>query len=169
MKRLINLIIASDKNNGIGYENGLPWSKEYGSDDMNNFVKTTLNGILIMGRSTAESLGNKPLPKRVNIILSKSMEEAPKGFLLFNSIEAIEEFLEKNYLDKNVWVIGGRITATEFLRRQLITNIVYTRFNDSFMVDLSWDIMQDIKKTFIVNSTKVIKNGKVYYMQKVRG
>jgi dihydrofolate reductase len=80
----VKLIVAMCKNNGIGIENKIPWRI---SEDMNYFSKKTsgLYGTLIsserikknaviMGRNTWESLPKKykPLPNRVNIILSKN-------------------------------------------------------------------------------------------------
>ena len=66
------LIVAVDKNNGIGKNNKIPW---YFSEDLKYFAKMTKGGgnnAIIMGRKTYESIGNYPLPKRTNIIISSS-------------------------------------------------------------------------------------------------
>ena len=80
----VKLIVAMCKNNGIGIENKIPWRI---SEDMNYFSKKTsgiygtltsneriIKNAVVMGRNTWESLPKKykPLPNRVNIILSKN-------------------------------------------------------------------------------------------------
>lgn len=167
MKRRYGIILASDNKNGIGYKNNLPWNKEYGKEDMANFIKSTINGVIIMGRNTAESLNWKPLPKRVNIIISSSLVTPPEGFLLFNSIESLIEYLEENYLDKRLWVIGGMITVKEFLKRDLIHSVIYTKFKDVFDCDCYFDIVSEINKKFAVYKKTYINNGVIKFFNKI--
>ena len=58
----MRLIIACDPNGGIGYKNKLPWHKIEG--DLPRFKRLTENKIVVMGRSTWDSLPVKPLPNR---------------------------------------------------------------------------------------------------------
>ena len=66
-----SLIVATDKNLGIGKMNSLPWKLK---SEMRYFRETTLhfNNVVVMGRNTWESIPNKfkPLSGRINIILS---------------------------------------------------------------------------------------------------
>jgi dihydrofolate reductase len=64
---MINIITAIANNNVIGYNNTIPWKL---SEDLKRFKSLTINNIVIMGRKTYESLGSKPLPNRINIILT---------------------------------------------------------------------------------------------------
>lgn len=63
----IKIIAAVAANRVIGYNNKIPWNIK---EDMQHFRDMTSGGIVIMGRNTFESLGNKPLPNRVNIVLT---------------------------------------------------------------------------------------------------
>ena len=66
-----NIIVALDKENGIGLDNNIPW---YEPDDLKHFSKMTKgnnNNAIIMGSKTWESLPIKPLKGRDNLILSR--------------------------------------------------------------------------------------------------
>lgn len=65
------LIAAASDNNIIGVDGGLPWSLP---DDLKHFKRSTLGRPVIMGRKTFDELFQKPLPKRPNIIVSRTME-----------------------------------------------------------------------------------------------
>ena len=61
-------IVAMNLEGCIGKGNDLPW---HYSADLKLFKKRTLNGTVIMGRNTWDSLPRKPLPKRDNVILTR--------------------------------------------------------------------------------------------------
>ena len=57
------------RNRVIGRDGKLPWSLP---DEMAHFRETTLGHPIIMGRKTFDSMNRKPLPKRQNIVMSRS-------------------------------------------------------------------------------------------------
>lgn len=63
-----SIIVAVDKNLGIGAENDLLWMRDL-PDDLAYFKKTTTGASVIMGRKTFDSIG-RPLPNRENIVVS---------------------------------------------------------------------------------------------------
>ncbi|MEM7217997.1 MAG: dihydrofolate reductase [Pseudomonadota bacterium] len=63
----IALIWAMTRNRVIGRDNDLPWHLP---DDLRYFMRTTTGHPVIMGRATFESVGARPLPRRLNIILT---------------------------------------------------------------------------------------------------
>lgn len=65
------MVVAYDKNRGIGAENDLLWMRDL-PDDLKHFRKMTTGKSIIMGRKTFESIGSKPLPNRQNIVLSRT-------------------------------------------------------------------------------------------------
>ena len=65
-------IVAVNKKNIIGNENTIPW---YVPEDLQYFRKTTQNHVVIMGRKTYESFPNGPLPKRLNIVLTRTPDK----------------------------------------------------------------------------------------------
>lgn len=63
------IVVAYDKNRGIGADNDLLWQRDLPAD-LRHFRKLTIGKSIIMGRKTFESIGSKPLPDRQNIVLS---------------------------------------------------------------------------------------------------
>ena len=105
---MISLIAAVGKNNELGLDNHLIFNIH---GDLKFFRNTTLGKTVIMGRKTYESIG-KPLPKRINIVVSNSLKETD-GITIINSFE---EVLEK-YLnsEEEVFIIGGESLYNYFI------------------------------------------------------
>lgn len=105
---MISLIVAVGKNNELGLDNHLIFNIP---GDLKFFRNTTLGKTVIMGRKTYESIG-KPLPKRINIVVSNSLKETD-GITIINSFE---EVLEK-YLnsEEEVFIIGGESLYNYFI------------------------------------------------------
>ena len=76
------IIVAIADNNAIGRDNALLW---HISEDLKFFKRTTMGCPVIMGRKTFESIG-RPLPKRLNIVISRGFE-APEGVVVVSSLE----------------------------------------------------------------------------------
>lgn len=100
------MIVACGKNNAIGKNNRMPWHLPA---DLQYFKRVTLGKPIIMGRKTFESIG-KPLPGRLNIVISRSDHwEAPEGVAVVDSIDkAIDK--ARDHLPGGVgevMVIGG--------------------------------------------------------------
>lgn len=77
------IIVAIADNNAIGKDNALLW---HISEDLKFFKRTTSGCPVIMGRRTFESIG-RPLPKRVNIVVSRGFD-APDGVVTVPSLDA---------------------------------------------------------------------------------
>lgn len=105
---MISLIAAVGKNNELGLDNHLIFNIP---GDLKFFRNTTLGKTVIMGRKNYESIG-KPLPKRINIVVSNSLKETD-GITIINSFE---EVLEK-YLnsEEEVFIIGGESLYNYFI------------------------------------------------------
>jgi dihydrofolate reductase len=65
---MVSIIVAADRNNVIGKDNGLIWHLP---NDLRFFKEKTTGHVVIMGRKTFDSVG-KPLPNRRNIIITKN-------------------------------------------------------------------------------------------------
>jgi dihydrofolate reductase len=95
---MITIIAACNANRVIGNDNKLIYRIP---DDMKRFKELTLNRTVLMGRKTYDSIG-KPLPNRVNIIISRNKELVINNCLIyFNLNETINMF--KN----DLVIIGG--------------------------------------------------------------
>lgn len=100
----VNAILAVDEKYGIGYRNGLPWP--HSKRDMKWFSDNTRGHVVVMGRTTWESLGCKALPKRVNIVISNSdVEGADK--VVRGDMKTILADLREEYPSQYIWVMGG--------------------------------------------------------------
>lgn len=103
---MIKLIAAVDLNWGLGYKNELLFHIE---EDMKRFRKLTEGHIVIMGRKTYESL-NKPLKKRVNVVLTRDKNYKPNAsgvFIEHDINKVLKYYLGTGKQDKDLWVIGG--------------------------------------------------------------
>lgn len=94
------IVVAMDKNNGIGAENDLLWLRDLPAD-LAHFKKLTVGKSVIMGRKTFESIG-EPLSDRQNIVVSRSGPIGVKGVLTAHSLEAAYALAQYD-----VRVIGG--------------------------------------------------------------
>ena len=124
----MNLVVAIGSNNEIGKDNKLIWKQ---SEDLKFFKKITTNNVVIMGRNTFESIG-KPLPNRLNIVLTSNPDKFKKIYCDFSNLIFIEKINEifnitKNYDDNNLFVIGGAQIYNEFLKTDLINKIYLTK------------------------------------------
>ncbi|MEZ5432820.1 MAG: dihydrofolate reductase [Verrucomicrobiales bacterium] len=95
----LHAIFAMSENRVIGREGKLPWHLP---EDLKWFKKLTLGQPVLMGRKTAESL-EKPLPKRRNLVLSRSDSILAGGFERLKSVAQVDALP----LEGVVWVIGG--------------------------------------------------------------
>lgn len=103
------IIVAIADNNAIGKDNALLW---HISEDLKFFKRTTMGCPVIMGRKTFESIG-RPLPKRTNIVVSRSGYDAPEGVVVVPSLEDAFGYVENivssdsEATPSRVFVIGG--------------------------------------------------------------
>jgi dihydrofolate reductase len=98
----IALIAAAAENGVIGRDNQLPWHLP---DEFRHFKQTTEGHHVIMGRRTWESRG-KPLPKRVNIVVTSQTDyQAPGAIVVSSLAEALLEAEEAG--EAEAFVIGG--------------------------------------------------------------
>ena len=107
----MNLIVAVDKNYGIGCKGSLLF---HIPADLQYFKRKTDGKVVVMGDLTLQSLpGGKPLLNRTNIVLSHNSELKVEGVVVVNSLERLFEEI-KNYESGDIFVIGGQ-TVYELL------------------------------------------------------
>lgn len=131
----MNLIVAVDRGWGIGKDGGLLYSIP---EDMKFFRTMTAGKTVIMGRATLESLpGGRPLPKRRNIILSRTLSEV-EGAEVCKTPEEIAELLSDTPGD-DIFVIGGESVYRDMLPycdTAYITKIEAEKEADRHLVNL---------------------------------
>lgn len=114
-------IVAMSRNRCIGKNNDLPWHIK---EDLQHFKKMTtqteqpnapIQGIMIMGRKTFESMGKNPLPKRLSLVVTQQKDYAthvqPSDKLhIFHDIHEAVEYAKseaKRQQLNTIWIIGG--------------------------------------------------------------
>lgn len=154
----MNIIVAACKNRGIGYKNLLPW---HIPSELKYFKCLTLgkgNNAVIMGKNTWKSL-KKPLPKRDNYVLSSTIDENEKPYILRN-IDHLDILLDNNNYD-NIWLIGGEQIYNSFIYTPYVKSIYYTYIDENFTCDTYFpEIPNNFKEVFRSNFYK--ENGLNY-------
>ena len=79
----VTLYAAVAENGVIGREGGLPWRL---SSDMKRFKATTMGNPIVMGRKTWESFPKRPLPGRLNIVISRDPAYRAEGAEVVTSL-----------------------------------------------------------------------------------
>lgn len=106
----IAIVVAYDKNRGIGTGGDLPWGRSLPAD-LAHFKELTTGGAVVMGRKTYESIGGRPLPNRKNIVLSGS--EVAGAIGAKNFAQALQFASEEP--NQDIFVIGGERVFAEAL------------------------------------------------------
>lgn len=135
MKKVI--IAAHDPNLVIGKEGSLPW---HYSEDLKFFKRTTMGHPLIMGRVVYEELGEKPLPGRECIVLSRSRTYS--NAKTFSSLVSALAYLEQSGAE-TVFLIGGGAVYRECLpfADALIITLIHTEFEgDTYFPEYRDDV-----------------------------
>ena len=147
---MIKAIMAVDDKGGISKGSSMPWPKN--SKDLQWFKKNTLNQVIVMGSKTWEDpFMPTPLKNRENVLITSKDNSYYLGanrYLQGNIVNEILD-LEKEYLEKDIFIIGGPdiIVQTFDLFKEFYLTRIYGNFNcDKFI---------DINK--IMNSMKLIK------------
>lgn len=120
---MIATIVCVDNNFGIGYNGDL---LAHIPEDMKFFREKTNNNIVVMGRKTYDSLPNKPLPNRINVVITSKINEnnymeTRKDGTIYVNMDAIKAILENkadnpSILPNDVFVIGGGQIYKELLQ-----------------------------------------------------
>lgn len=151
----MNLIVAVDKNWGIGKNNDLlvriPADQKF-------FRETTMGKVVVMGRKTLESFpGQVPLKGRTNIVLTHDENYDGHGAIVVNSMDELKEELKK-YDDEDIFVIGGEKIYKQMLdmcKIAHVTKIDYVYDADAYFPNLDeldeWELVADSEEQTYFN------------------
>ena len=143
----MKVIAAVDENWAIGKKNELLVSIPA---DMKFFRTTTTGHVVVMGRKTLESFPNqKPLPNRVNIVMTRDADYQVKGAVVVHSEEELKEALAPYDTDE-VFVIGGESIYGQLIDQcdvAYITKIDYAYDADAHFPNLdekqAWQVADE--------------------------
>ncbi|MBO5117352.1 MAG: dihydrofolate reductase [Treponema sp.] len=137
---MISLIVAFAKNNVIGKDGKIPWNIE---GEQSRFKELTTNNIVIMGRKTFEEIYQKlqkPLPNRINIVISKTKKYDFENCFTFDSLDAALDFCKKTFPQKDIFISGGAALyqkALTIVEKMYITEIDLEVPSDTFFPKFS--------------------------------
>ena len=144
---IISHVVALSDNNVIGVDNDLPWNLK---TDLNHFKEYTTNKIIVMGRKTYESIG-RPLPNRVNYIVSNTIKDLDGASIFKSTEEALESAKEVCDKDDNydeIVIIGGGYLFRDTLsisNKLVLTNVDCDIEGDVFYPEINLDEWKEIK------------------------
>lgn len=131
---ILSHIVAVSENDVIGVNNDLPWDIP---EDMKFFREKTKGKALIMGRKTFESVGH-PLPKRLNIVVTRQKDYSPEGAVVVGSVDEALKLCEaktSEYGDE-VFIIGGGQIFKDTI--DMVDIIYLTRIHKDYDGDIKY-------------------------------
>lgn len=136
---VVSAIVAVGKNLEIGKDNELLWHLPA---DMKYFKEITTGHHVIMGRKSYESIPNKyrPLPNRVNVVVSRQTDFQIEGALITTSIDKAIEIAEAAG-EKEVFIIGGGQIYNLAIKTELVDRIYITWVEANFDADTFFPII----------------------------
>ncbi len=145
----MNLIVAVDRNYGIGKDNKLlarvPADMEY-------FKEKTMGKTIVMGSSTYMSFPKRPLPNRENLVLTSKPENYPE----VKCFESIGEFFE--YIkgrDDEVFVCGG---STVYLQLLPYCEKAYvTHIDEEFEADVFFPKLEELENWEKTEESEIVE------------
>lgn len=123
----IKMIIAVDQGNSIGWSDGrLPWKIP---PDMQRFKDLTTGHIVMMGRTTYQSLKRPDgLPNRRNVVLTRRPYSEVRGqFGNVDIISSLDWINGESQRGKVIWIIGGAQVYAEAIEKKIVDEIYLTQ------------------------------------------
>ena len=136
----MKLILACDPNGGIGYENKLPWTNIQG--DLPRFKRLTEGHPIVMGRNTWDSLPKKPLPKRVNVVVTSRPFEQ-EGVTCVDKLVDYSDFY---------WLIGGATLIDQCW--PIVNEIHLTKIYDHYTCDTRINLLY-VEDNFTITHSEI--------------
>mgnify|MGYP001174087611 CR=1 FL=1 len=128
---MISLFVAHANDRVIGYQNDMPW---HVPGDLAYFKRRTMGKPIIMGRKTYESIG-RPLPGRLNIVITRNASYEVEGVRVVSSLEDALQVAKEETDAAEYMIIGGEQIfkqAMPLADRMYITKIDETYPGDTF-------------------------------------
>lgn len=129
----IKLIVAMDKERGIGKNNDLMWHL---AADMKFFKETTSGQIVVMGRKNWDSIPEKyrPLPNRENVVLTRNTDFVAEGARVFHSLESSLNWYSGEE-ERTVFIIGGGEIYRQALDLKCVDELYITHVDAVYGAD----------------------------------
>lgn len=170
------IIVAIDKSGGIGFDGKIPWEKI--SEDLRFFrnittmtVDSNKQNCIIMGRKTWESLSTKPLPKRINIVMTNDRNydfgDNKPDFIAYSKDDVYKYITTNNINIEYSYIIGGSEIYNLFIDD--VNDIYITYIKNKYKCDkffniqyikTKFNIIKEIKSKDIMNIVYLVRKDK---------
>ena len=141
---MIALIVAHSKNNVIGNKGRIPWNIK---GELRRYKELTTGNVVIMGRRSYEEIG-KPLPNRMNIVLSTTKTYEGKNLITVRSLKEALDIAG----DRDVYISGGKKIFEEAIHivdKMYITLVDKVIEGDTYFPDFNEeDFIKQIDEQF---------------------
>lgn len=129
----VKLIVAMDRERGIGRNNDLMWHLPA---DMKFFKETTSGQIVVMGRKNFDSIPERfrPLPNRENVVLTRNTNFTAEGCRIFHSLEDCLTYFNGE-TERTVYIIGGGEIYRQALDLKCIDEMYITHVDAVYGAD----------------------------------
>ena len=155
---MISAIVAADEKWGIGKDGKLLVSIP---EDLKRFKAITKHNVVVMGRKTWESLPNKPLPDRVNLVITNSYRpDKEYRNTIFCTMDDAKRFMIKHPITKFFVIGGGEIY------KQLLPYCRYvylTKIYNTYDADVTFPNLDNKPFMFIKENSKVKLYNNIQY------
>ncbi|PWJ83979.1 dihydrofolate reductase [Pseudaminobacter salicylatoxidans] len=142
----VAIYVAIAENGVIGRDGGLPWRL---STDLKRFKADTMGKPIVMGRKTWESFPRRPLPGRLNIVVTRDKAYRAEGAEVVGSLEdaiTLATTRARCMPDvEEICVVGGAEIYRQVLPmtdRLHVTHVLATVDGDTFFPDIDPDVWQ---------------------------
>lgn len=157
---MFKIIVAYEKNRGIGLNNELPWhipgELRWVSETTTKVADQSKRNALLMGRKTWESIPEnlRPLKNRLNMVVSHTLKEDRPGLLIFPTFEEAVEYVNTNSKSiETCFVFGGATIYKQAFEKNIVDEILATEVDESYLAST---FFPPIPKNFSVQSVEEV-------------
>ena len=128
----MNFIVAVSKDFAIGYKNRLLFNLP---SDLVYFKNQTMGKVVVMGEKTYRSLPKRPLPGRINVVLSDNPNFEAEGATVVHTLDELFKKLD-NYESEDIFVCGGASIYNllmDYCDKAYIKNNICEKWNKNFL------------------------------------
>lgn len=169
-----NVIVAVDKDNGIGKNGDTPWALQgemrYFKEITTETCSDSKKNMVIMGRKTWESIPEefRPLQDRVNVVLTRNEGlQLPPDVIAVSDFDNVLKLLENKELEDSldkIFIIGGEDVYREVLKLPNCQRIYLTLMDSSFNCDIFFPSFENEFEE-ISSSAKQKENNLSYFFK----
>ena len=149
-------IAAMDINRVIGRKNQIPW---YYPADMKHFIRTTKGYPVIAGRKTYETFKVRPLPGRLNLVLTRKLDyTSDEGVIVCRTLDQAVTTARENSA-KKLFILGGAEIyqlSLPITDEMILTHLPIEVEGDAYFPawdESEWEVIEEMQEEDLVFAT----------------